>query len=334
MPEAVGHTDAIVDEIVRAIAPGATITRRPFVYATSSRLEEIDVTDAGGKTLRLVAKHLGRDAMTEAARQVKPAELDCPGRELAVYRHVLASAGLGTPALVSGWNDDDGGALVIERVEGSPLTEIGDFTTWEAAARWLARMHAMFTAAPPRIPEMPFSFAPPAPLVRYDRELLEVTGARGLRRAASQALGPPELIVALEARHEYALRALASANRTLVHGDFYASNVVVAGDRIAVVDWELAGTGPGALDLAALAAGGWSDEQRYDLMRAYHREAAEAAGPTESFTALVRRVELASLHLALRWVGSATGWEAPAEHRRDWFAAAVAALTRLDRGVP
>jgi thiamine kinase-like enzyme len=117
-----------------------------------------------------------------------------------------------------------------------------------------------------------------------------------------------------------------------VHGDFYPSNIVVAGRRIAVVDWELAGIGPGVLDLAALAAG-WSGEQRYELLRAYHRAAA-AMEPRETFTALVRRVELASLHLALRWVGAAPAWEAPEEHRRDWFADAVAALDRLDRGMP
>jgi thiamine kinase-like enzyme len=115
----------------------------------------------------------------------------------------------------------------------------------------------------------------------------------------------------------------------LVHGDFYPSNIIVAGDRIAVVDWELAGTGPAVLDLAALAAGGWSSEQRHDLIRAYHEETLVQRRP-ETFTALVRRVELASLHLALRWVGSAPDWEAPYEHRRDWFADAVAALARLN----
>src|SRR4029079_14490224 len=109
---------------------------------------------------------------------------------------------------------------------------------------------------------------------------------------------------------------------------------VVAGERIAVVDWELAGTGPGVLDLAALASGSWRDAQRYELMRAYHDEAGVIGRRTETLTALVRRVELASVNLALRWVGAAPDWEAPEAHRRDWFADAVAALARLDRGLP
>jgi aminoglycoside phosphotransferase (APT) family kinase protein len=325
------EVDAVLDDMLFEIAPGAAVTRRPWIYATSSRIEKIEVLRPGGSTLRLVAKYLGRQAMTEAARHAKPETLHSAGRELAVYRDILAGAGLATPALIGGWDGDaDGnGVMVLERVQGSPLAEIGDFAVWEAAARWLARMHAKFAAAPPWIHE---SGDGSTSLVRYDRDQLGALGRRGLARAAEQRLGPAELLVALGGRHEYALRALASATRTLVHGDFYPSNIVVAGKRIAVVDWELAGIGPGVLDLAALAAG-WSGEQRYELLRAYH-QAAAAMEPRETFTALVRRVELASLHLALRWVGAAPAWEAPEEHRRDWFADAVAALDRLDRGMP
>jgi aminoglycoside phosphotransferase (APT) family kinase protein len=321
---------ADVDEIIAAVAPGAIVSRRSFEYATSHRLEELDVRCSDGSTLRLVAKHLGRTAMSEAARLAKPAALHSAGRELAVYRHILAGAGLGTPVLIGGRaSEGDNGVMVLERVEGTPLSEIGDFTVWKAAARWLARMHARFAAVPPRIP--PSGPGPRTSLVSYDHELLAAAGRRGLERAAQQALGSAEVCVALGARLEYALRALASATPTLVHGDLYPSNIVVAGDRIAVVDWELAGTGPAVLDLAALAAGGWRSEQRHDLIKAYHEESL-VMRRSETLTALVRRVELASLYLALRWVGSASDWDAPDEHRRDWFADAVAALARLNGG--
>ena len=327
-------TDVMVDEIIGAvvdeIAPGATVTRRPFVYATSFRLEEIEINRSGGPNRRLVAKHLGRQAMSDAARLAKPSASHCAGRELAVYRHILASADLGTPELIGGWvsDDNDDGVMVLEQVAGTPLSEIGDFAIWTAAARWLARMHAKFANAPLLVAS---GTGPGVSLVRYDHDLLAAAGRRGLERAAEQALGSAELCVALGARHEYALRALESASPTLVHGDFYPSNIVVADERIAVVDWELAGVGPAVLDVAALAAGGWTSEQRHELIRAYHDEAF-ALQRTETFTALMRRVELASLHLALRWVGSAPDWEAPDEHRRDWFADAVGALARLNGG--
>jgi Ser/Thr protein kinase RdoA (MazF antagonist) len=339
-------TDAIVDEMINEMiagvaAPGAIVTRRPFAYATSHRLEEIELRGARGASQYLVAKHLGRHAMTEAARIAKPAAMHCAGREVAVYRHVLAGADIGTPKLVGGWADGDDaadgavdgdgdGVLVLEWVDGTPLAEIGDFTVWQAVARWLARMHATF-AAVPRITAS--DRGPLSSLLRYDRELLATAGRRGLERASEQRLGAPEMLVALAARHEYALRALESASPTLVHGDFYPANIIVAGDRIAVVDWELTGTGPAVLDLAALGAGAWSAAERFELIRAYHEEALTLR-VTETLTALVRRVELASLHLALRWIGSAPEWDTPEEHRRDWFADAVATLTRLDRGAP
>src|SRR5258708_27945431 len=162
------HADAIIDAIVEQEFPGATVTRRPFAYATSSRLEEIDVSRAGHPSVRLVAKHLGRHALIEAAQLAKPAALHSAGRELGVYEHILADADLGTPNLVGGWAADDDAVIVLERVEGTPLAEIGDFSVWEATARWLARMHARFASRPARMP----------PLVHDDRPLLAVRGGR------------------------------------------------------------------------------------------------------------------------------------------------------------
>ena len=51
------------------------------------------------------------------------------------------------------------------------------------------------------------------------------------------------------------------------------------GLRICPVDWELAARGPGLLDLAALSAGRWSDDERDRLARAYFEAADGAASP-------------------------------------------------------
>jgi Ser/Thr protein kinase RdoA (MazF antagonist) len=314
------------EEIVEAALAGAIVTRRPYPYATSSLLEDLEVQQASGATVHLVAKHLGRAEMTAAARRAKPATLHCAGRELAVYRHILADAGLATPALIGGWADDDRGVLVVERVDGIPLAQIGGFSMWEATARWLARMHTKFADQLPVIPAVP---DPRPSLVRYDLELLGAAGREGLRRADEEQLGSAEVRGALRSCHERALKVLVSADPTLVHGDFYPSNILIAGARTAVVDWELAGTGPGVLDLAALVAGRWTSAQRQHLTLAYHEEAA-LLGPAVPLSQLRRDLELASVHVALCWVGSAPGWDAPEGHRRDWFADAVASLGRLD----
>lgn len=312
----------LVGTIVAAAVPGATMTRRPCPYTTSYRLEEIEAKRSGEPTLRFTAKHLGWQGLTEAGRRAKPVTLHSTERELAVYRDILARADLATPGFIGGWAGHDTGVLVLERVEGTPLTEIGDFGAWEAAARWLARMHTTFAAEPRATASRGY-----ASLLRYDGDLLDRAGRLGLARADERGFGSAADRAALARAHRQGLRAL--ANRTLVHGDFYPSNIIVAGDRIAVVDWELAGIGPGELDLAALAAGKWEDAQRCHLVRAYHEEAA-VLGPTEPFDALFRRFTLASVHLALRWLGAPPGWRPPGEHERDWFADAVSALAHLD----
>jgi aminoglycoside/choline kinase family phosphotransferase len=186
-------------------------------------------------------------------------------------------------------------------------------------------MHAAFTPAPRRIAAAEVRSS----LVRYDRPLLEAAGNAGLRQAEEQGLGSADIRASLARLHHQALDDLTSTTSTLVHGDFYPSNILVSGDRIAVLDWELAGTGSGALDLAALAAGQWSGEKRQDLVRAYH-DVAVSMGSTEPLDILARRVDLASVHVTLRWVGAVTSWEPPDEHRRDWFADAVAMLKRFE----
>jgi Ser/Thr protein kinase RdoA (MazF antagonist) len=322
-----GGDDDTVRAIVEIAMPGAMVTRRPSLYATSYRLEEIEARCPGEPTRHFMAKHLGREAMTEAGRRARPQSLNSTGRELVVYRDILSGTDLATPALIGGWADTHRGALVLERVRGVPLAEIGNFSTWEAAARWLARMHMTFASS--------LSGTDPSwkhsSLVHYDREQLRVTGRRGLDRAAEQRLGSARTRAAIAEAHERALSALGATGGTLVHGDFYPSNIVVAADRIAVVDWELAGWGAAELDLAALIAGAWGYEQRRALTMAYHQAASER-GSTGTFAALMQRVSLATIVVALRWIGAAPDWKAPDDHHQDWFADAISVLDHLDEG--
>jgi aminoglycoside phosphotransferase (APT) family kinase protein len=106
---------------------------------------------------------------------------------------------------------------------------------------------------------------------------------------------------------------------TLLHGEFYASNVLIADAegraRVAPLDWELAGPGPGALDLAALVSG-WSSADREAMRLAYER-ALGAPLPAHD-------LELARLQVAIQWLGWAPPeWEPPADQRHDWAAEAI-----------
>ena len=69
------------------------------------------------------------------------------------------------------------------------------------------------------------------------------------------------------------IEALLSLPKTVIHGEFYASNVLVAegseGTRVAPVDWELAAAAPGAIDIAALVSGNWPEADREEIVAAY-----------------------------------------------------------------
>jgi thiamine kinase-like enzyme len=107
--------------------------------------------------------------------------------------------------------------------------------------------------------------------------------------------------------------------KTLVHGELYASNVLVGDDRVCPVDWELAGIGPAVLDVAALTMG-WADDERRLLVDVYRSAANEP--PDE------QDVDRAALHLAVQWLGWSDGWTPPPEHAHDWHAALPALMER------
>ncbi len=115
--------------------------------------------------------------------------------------------------------------------------------------------------------------------------------------------------------YEAVVDRLAGLPTTLVHGELYASNVLLAGGRVCVVDWELAGVGPGVLDLAALTAG-LADDHATALAETYRLALEDPPDAKELRFAL----DCARLHLALQWLGWSPGWTPPPEHALDWRA--------------
>jgi aminoglycoside phosphotransferase (APT) family kinase protein len=120
---------------------------------------------------------------------------------------------------------------------------------------------------------------------------------------------------------------LASLPRRFIHGEFTPANVLVqrGGGRIRIrpLDWELAGIGPGVLDVAALTAGNWSALDRHSIENAYSDACPPHLRPT------AHDLDLARLLLAAQWSGWCDGWEPPAEQRQDWRGEAEYLLERL-----
>jgi thiamine kinase-like enzyme len=113
---------------------------------------------------------------------------------------------------------------------------------------------------------------------------------------------------------------------TFIHGEFYASNVLVddGGTRVCPVDWEMAALGPGLIDLAALTAGRWTEPEREALVLAYMTALAPRRGWPPPRAEFLAALACCRLHLALQWLGWSERWSPPAEHAHDWLHEALA----------
>jgi hypothetical protein len=298
---------AYADRVIRAIDV------RPFEYATSFRLTAVTVILDNGDRDLLVMKDFDHAHMLPDARRQRAGRPMSPRREIDVYRHVLAPAGIG-PRCVATVADPTYQRywLFIEKVAGVELWQVGDPAVWAAVAGWLGDMHAAFTE-------------PSADVARWlpdlDREWFSCW-----HRSATAVLAESTDPRATELRSMLVDRGvadwldarLADMPRTLVHGELYPSNVMVdAGTgtgrwsvRVVPIDWETAAIGPPMLDLAALSTG-WDAPTRARLGAAY--------GPTLDPGALA----WCRLHLALRWIALSAGWDPPAPHRQDWIGEAL-----------
>jgi thiamine kinase-like enzyme len=300
-----------------------TIERRPSPYRTSFPIEELRFELAGREPVRVGFKQLDWDRLEPAAQLAKPRFLHDPEREPEVYRALLPQAPAGPPEFFGAVLEPNRRWLFVEWVKGRELFQVGERELWEEAARWLARFHV--------------SLAPEVERGRREAHLLDHDAAfyrRWIKRAREFA-ADTEPIERLAAHHEQVVEALVAMPRTVLHGEFYASNVLVASDfnhtpvcrdpdaRVAPVDWELAAVGSGLSDLAALVSG-WPEDDREAIAAAY---AAEPGVP--AFTA--RDLDLARLQAAIQWLGWAPPqWEPPEGQRHDWLGEAIGLAEGLE----
>ena len=287
------------------------VGRRPSPYRTSFPIEELRFELAGRGPVRVGFKRLDWDLLEPTAQIAKPRFLHDPEREPEVYRGLLPQAPAGPPEFFGSVLEADRHWLFVEWVEGRELFQVGERELWEEAARWLGRFHV--------------AMAPERERHRGEARLLDHDAAfyrRWIERAREFA-PDAKAIEWLAARHEQVVEALLAQPRTVVHGEFYASNVLVGEQRVAPVDWELAAVGAGLSDLAALVSG-WPEDDRNEIAAAY----ASAPG-LPPFSR--RDLDLARLQVAIQWLGWAPPeWEPPEGQRHDWLGEAIALAEELE----
>jgi Phosphotransferase enzyme family len=297
--------------------PIVALRRARYRYATSAPLEVVRVEVEGGEETALILKDLARERLPANALAAKPEFLHQPRRELETYRGILGPAGIGPRCFAASrdW-------LLLEKVAGVELWQVGELQVWERVAGWLGGFHAAFAGEVDRLRATnPHLLDHTAAWFRswYERAMAAIADSRDGRAA--------DLAAAL-AGYATVVEALAELPRTFVHGEFYPSNVLVVRDRRPVgvypVDWEMAAIGPGSLDLAALA-GGWGAAEQHSLARAY----LEGLGSPQPIDELLLDVSRCRLHLALQWLGWSSDWRPPDEHAHDWLGEALLAAGEL-----
>jgi hypothetical protein len=172
--------------------------------------------------------------------------------EVLLYRELLRPEVDGSPALIAsgpGW-------LLLEDVGGTPL----ELDEADEAFRRLGRLHRARAAAVPTA-ELRGALAA-GPLTALDASAF-VGAATELRALVARAAADPEVweigpaeLGAADRLVGWAARAGASlvesGPATLLHGDFQRRNWLRHHGDVRLVDWELAGLGPGVLDLCFL----------------------------------------------------------------------------------
>ncbi len=313
----------------------ARLERRPTRYYYSFAIEELGVRLDDGMTVELLFKDLSWQALLEAARRVKPAFLYNPLREIETYRVILAPHCLGTATCYGAVVDHPVGHywLFLEKVAGLELHDFSEVAIWQQVARWLALMHARFVGETETL-------AREVPLLNYDGDYyrLWLRRARAFLRQAGRSQ-PGDVrwhgIEWLAERYDRVVERLVALPVTFIHGEFYASNVLVQEAveelRVCPIDWEMAAVGPGLMDLAALTAGrGWTADEKTALALAYHGALVPHDGWPPATDAFLAALDYCRLHLAIQWLGWSSEWSPPPDHTQNWLGEALSLAEKLE----
>lgn len=315
--------DELLKCLQKSLGSEVVITKRStWDYCSSYPIEQLELSLGGHHAPRRVLfKDVSPASMFAEARGAKMEFQRDPEREIAVYRHVLGEYGLSAPELLAANVDPERGQywLFLQKVDGLPLWQFADFGVWTSAAAWLGEAHRKLSGTATKLADR-------ARLLRYDGAAC----LRWLDIARRHVDAAPEAdrrsaVHRLVALGETIARQIDSLPVTFLHGEFYASNILVEslGSHIRPVDWEMAGLGHGLIDLAAIAAGNWTVEQREALAGAYCKAAQYPADRfTETFT-------WCRLYLAVQCLGWSPSWSPPQEHFLDWLGEATMLADQL-----
>ncbi len=308
--------------------------RRKSAYSSSCQITNLQVTLDGNDSHSFVLKNLEPASWLPTAREVRPAFLYDSEREIHVYQKILSQIDCGTPRFVGSHVDRDSHQywLLLERARGPLLWQVGQDRHWKASARWLAKFHHLA-----RPLSLGIECDDHANLIRYNEPCF-LNWANRAEGFLSNHFDTGDTAMTrrfrvMFNRYDRVARFLSRLPQTLIHGEFYPSNVIMRREcrshHVCPIDWELAGTGSGVLDLAALSFGDWSPEKKRELIRAYHQALPSASELQMTLGELHEAVDFGHLHCCIRQLGWASNWRAPDLHSRNWAQDALLLAEKL-----
>jgi len=211
--------------------------------------------------------------------------------EAAVYKEVLAPLHTSAPAFYGAYMEKRSGQtwLLIEYLKEASrdISKTNDAVIH--AARWIGRFHA---SNEERISSTRLGF-----LQKYDANYY-VGWARRTNQLFGHQRSELPWLPRLCARFEELVPYLLRAKKTVIHGEYYPTNVIYQNGTSRPADWQSAAIAIGHIDLAALTQN-WPRPMVRRLVREYKRTRWPNGEP-DHFDWLFG---IARVYMTLRWLG-------------------------------
>ena len=269
--------------------------RRPNRYGSTFPTEVVTCRpNGGGRMLRLFVKYGAREFDSVYGHRGNVSY------EANVYRDVLAPLQVSTPTFYGAYEGMSGAPwLIVEYLtHGSPASASRDPNAMDRSAQWAGKFHA---ANVKRVHSPRLKF-----LQRYDSKYY-----LGWTRRTRKLFSQPRLrmrfpwLAPLCDKFERLIPHLLRARPTVIHGEYFGSNIVYQHGVSRPVDWQSAAIAPGEIDLASLTHS-WPRLTVQRCERAYAR-ARWSGGVPDDFE---ETLGIARVYMNLRWLGDPE-WMSP-----------------------
>jgi Phosphotransferase enzyme family len=280
-------SDSVLERSLKAalgeLGQVALLGREPNRYA-STFPSEIVTCAAGSRTLTLLCKY---EVPRDRGLRGVPVGVSY---ESAVYRSAVGPSRLSAPRWFGLYGDERDGPtwLVLEFLAGTRLDKSPERGGLSRAALWIGAFHRFHDLR---------AKAPPECLNREERATFQACVSRATDRWQELRTAHPWFHPLAE-EYEAVFCGLFDRRPTVIHGEFYPSNVLVRDGSVFPVDWERAAVSAGEIDLAALTEG-WKPEDVRLATESY----AEARWEGEVPDDFAESVEAARVYLHLQALG-------------------------------